>query len=775
MAWAEQQRMADVDSDLRLWYSKPAAEWNEALPVGNGRLGAMVFGVPQEERLQINEDTLWTGGPHDYVREDAYKYLPEIRRLILEGKEHEAEALCGAHFLGNPSRLQCYQLFGDLHIRFQGQEGPLEYQRELDLNTATVRVNYRVGDAVCIREVFASYPDQAIVMRLTSERTGRYSFDVSFSSPHPGTSAQGVDGNTLAITGQLGPGEGDGKGGCKCDGPGLRFAGRVMVFTEGGTVQAAADHLEIRRADAATLLFTGATSFKSYQDVSGDPAVRLSEIATRLKDKSFDQIRADHLADYQRLFRRVSFDIGRTRTTYTPTDERLAQFAADKDPQLIALYFQFGRYLLISSSREGSQPANLQGIWNDQTNPPWGSKWTTNINLEMNYWPVETCNLSDCAPPLFDLIGDLAQTGRHTAQGYYQCDGWVLHHNADLWRAAVPVDGPWGVWPMGAAWLCQPLWEHYMFSGDAAFLRERAYPVMKEAAKFLLGFLVEAPAGSRFAGKLISIPSHSPENSYLKPSGGKAQLTYSATMDLMIINNLFTHCMAASEILGIDEDLRGKLRATLDRMVPLQIGKHGQLQEWAEDFDEPEPGHRHISHMFGVYPGEQITPERTPELAAAARKSLDRRLENGGGGTGWSRAWLIALFARLHDGNEALRHIETLFRKSTLPNLFDNHPPFQIDGNFGATAGIAEMLLQSHEGQILLLPALPDQWAKGAVQGLRARGNFEVDIEWENGQLTRVMLLSKNGGICRLRYRNKTTEIKTEPGGRYSLSGNLAS
>jgi len=770
---AAEKEPSEVDRDLRLWYSKPATVWNEALPVGNGRLGAMVFGAPQEDRLQLNEDTLWTGGPHDYNRPEAYKHLPEIRRLILEGKENEAEKVCGAEFLGDPSRLQSYQPFGDLLIKFHGHEDAVEYQRELDLNTATVRVNYRVGDAVCVREVFASYPDQAIVMRLTSERIGRYSFDVSFTSPHAGTTVRTADNNTLLIAGQLGPSAGGKGGNMVWNGPGLRFAGRVFVIPEGGSIAAAADHIEVKGADAATLIFTGATSFKNYQDVSGDPEAKVTETLARIKAKSYDQIRADHLGDYEPLFRRVSLDVGKTRLTYTPTDERLASFAPDQDPQLVALYYQFGRYLLIASSREGSQPANLQGIWNDQINPAWGSKWTTNINTEMNYWPAETCNLPECAGPLFDLIAGLSQTGRRTAQEYYQCRGWVLHHNADLWRATVPVDGPWGVWPMGAAWMSQPLWEHYAFSGDAAFLRERAYPAMKEAARFILDFLVEAPPDSRFAGKLITIPSHSPENRFQKPSGEKVMLTHSSTMDLMIINNLFTHCIAASEILGVDEELRGQLRTTLDRMVPLQIGKYGQLQEWPEDYDEPEPGHRHMSHMFGLYPGEQIAIEHTPELAAAARKSLERRLEHGGGGTGWSRAWLVALFARLQDGDEALRHIETLFRKSTLPNLFDNHPPFQIDGNFGATAGIAEMLLQSHEGQIRLLPALPGLWSKGSVSGLRARGGFEIDIQWENGQLTRAVVKSKNGGVCKLRCRDKTTELKTEPGGTYTLNGNL--
>ena len=767
------QEAADVDSDLKLWYANPASVWNEALPIGNGRLGAMVFGDPQEEHLQLNEDTLWTGGPHDYNRPNAHEHLAEIRRLILAGEEEKAEKLCNDEFLGDPSRLQAYQPFGDLRIKFAGHDEPLEYQRELDLNTATVRVNYRIGDAVCIREIFASYPDNVIVMRLTSERINRYTFDVSFTSPHPDTTVQCAGDNTLAISGALGKTGANKNWKGSWDGPGLRFAARVLVIPEAGSVTAAGDHLTVKNANAVTLIFSGATSFKNYQDISGDPEAKVAETFAKIKDKSYDQIRADQLADYQALFHRVSLDVGKTRQTYRATDERLASFEPDKDPQLVALYYQFGRYLLIAASRPGSQPANLQGIWNDQVDPSWGSKWTTNINTEMNYWPAETCNLAECTGPLFDLISDLTQTGHKTAQDYYSCGGWVLHHNADLWRAAVPVDGPWGVWPMGGAWMSEPLWEHYAFSNDAAFLRERAYPTMKDAARFILDFLVEAPKESRFAGKLITIPSHSPENRFLKPSGEKVSLTFSSTMDLMIINNLFTHCIAASEILGVDEDFRKELRAALDRMIPLQIGKAGQLQEWPEDYAEPEPGHRHMSHMFGVYPGEQITPEGTPELAAAARKSLDRRLENGGGGTGWSRAWLIALFARLHDGDESLKHIAMLFHKSTLPNLFDNHPPFQIDGNFGATAGIAEMLVQSHTGEIQLLPALPKIWATGSATGLRARGGFEVDLEWKDGALAHAAVKSKNGGGCKLRYRDKTAELKTEAGGTYALNAEL--
>jgi len=510
------------------------------------------------------------------------------------------------------------------------------------------------------------------------------------------------------------------------------------VRTEGGRVKTSESGIEVTGADCVTLILVAATSYRSYQHVTGDPVAMTESHLAAAASKPFSVLRSRHVADYQRLFHRVALDLGTTAATQQPTDQRLRQFNSQTDPQLVALYFQFGRYLLIASSRSGSQPANLQGIWNDKLDPPWESKWTTNINLEMNYWPAEVTNLSECTEPLFDLLHDLSETGHRTAQVHYGCRGWVFHHNTDLWRGAAPINASnHGIWVSGGAWLCQHLWEHYLFTGDKSFLAERAYPIMKQAALFFVDYLVEDPRSD--AHWLVSGPSNSPEN------GG---LVMGPTMDHQIIRSLFRNCVAASKVLETDNEFRQQLNRLLPRIAPNQIGQYGQLQEWLEDKDNPKNHHRHVSHMWGVYPGCEISPHKTPDLFAAARKSLEFR---GDGGTGWSKAWKISLWSRFLDGDHAERMLRELITQSTLPNMFDSCPPFQIDGNFGGTAGIAEMLLQSHSGEIALLPALPTAWPAGHVHGLRARGGFQVDITWKDGRGDSAVLIANGQSDCQIR------------------------
>jgi alpha-L-fucosidase 2 len=726
-----------------LWYRSPAKGWNEALPIGNGRLGAMVFGRTGSERIQLNEDTIWAGERRDRGNPAAFENLAEVRRLLFAGKPAEAEDLAERTMIAIPKRLPPYQPLGDLLLRFPGHEEIDGYIRALDLDSGIAQVTYHVGDAVFRREVFASAVDQLLVVRLTCDRPGRISFSASLGRDQDArASASAPDRVTLqgeAIARDTERHRDERK-------VGVKFSAVLRVVPEGGQALTVGDHIEVRGADAATLLLAAATDFRSP-----DPTA-VCEQGLLAADRSYARLRAAHVSEHRALFRRVDLELAGPGVGgdagERPTDERLTRLnRGEADPALVALYFQFGRYLLIASSRPGDMPANLQGIWNERMTPAWESKYTININTEMNYWPAEVTNLAELHLPLFDLIDSMLASGRHTAKAYYGADGFVAHHNTDIWADTVPVDKVGaGLWPMGAAWLSLHLWDHFDFGRDPEFLARRAYPVMKEAALFLLDYLVEDGRGY-----LVTGPSLSPENRYRLPDGTIAKLCMGPTMDIEITDQLFARVVEASELLGIDPDFRRQVIAARRRLPPLRIGKYGQLQEWAEDYDEPDPGHRHISHLFALHPGNRITPRGTPELAAAARISLERRLTHGGGHTGWSRAWIINYWARLEDAEKAHENVTALLARSTLPNLLDTHPPFQIDGNFGGTAGVAEMLLQSHAGEIHLLPALPRAWPHGRFRGLRARGGVQGSLTWLDGRATAGELKATASGRHRVR------------------------
>ena len=914
---------------MRLWYQKPAERWTEALPIGNGRLGGMIFGKPEQERVQFNEETLWTGEPRDYHREGAVAYLPQIRQLLFEGKQEEAEKLAGEKFMGRRSNEEhyddqleawmvkvtgssakafaqpdagveqwqemdlptpkgwenaglegvdgavwfrksfelpadwknkdlqlelgkirdldntyvngmkigstegknnyreytvpktllregtnhiavqvinyydnggfigfksgdpisifpkvegrqkgidlngawkykiqddetpevprfeaAYQPFGDLWLDFTGHEKATNYQRELDITNAVSRVTYTVDGVTYTREYFASEPNQVIVVRLTASEAESISFSAKLDSPHKNSSTKKIDEQTLALLVDV-------KNGV------LNGESRLAVQTTGGSSTVTENKISVKQADEAILFLAAGTNYVDYQDVSGDPAAVCRKALESVEGKSYEQLKEAHIQEYRGLFDQLSVDLGKNNDSL-PTDVRLARFASSPDPSFVALYMQYGRYLLISSSRPGTRPANLQGIWNDQLFPPWDSKYTSNINVEMNYWPAELLNLSECHEPLFKMVEEMAEVGQKTAKAHYGAEGWVSHHNTDLWRGTAPINASnHGIWVTGGAWLSLHMWEHFRFTGDTTFLEERAYPVMKEAARFFTDFLIKDPN----TGWLISTPSNSPE------IGG---LVAGPTMDHQIIRSLFQAVIQSGEMLNKDEEFIRRLRQLYPEIAPNQIGRHGQLQEWLEDVDDPDNDHRHVSHLWAVHPGNEITWEETPDLMKAARQSLIFR---GDGGTGWSLAWKINFWARFKDGDHAFKMVKTLLspavdesgneRGGSYTNLFDAHPPFQIDGNFGGAAGIAEMLVQSHTGNIELLPALPSELPSGTINGVCARGGFVLNMQWDEGKLQGLEVFSRAGAPCTLRYGDKEVRFETEEGKTYKLDKNL--
>ena len=737
-----------------LWYRQPAVKWDDALPLGNGRLGAMVFGGVQRERIQLNEDTIWNGKKRNRINPEAAQALPEVRRLLFEGKPLEATKLADEKLMGVPNRQPPYQPLGDLTLTFPDHENAADYRRELDLATGIAKVTYRIGSAHFTRQVFITAPDQAIVVRISCDQPKRVSLRAGLTREQDGvTEIAGSDRLTLTgeaiahtnawITPNLSA-ERLAAERAQLETTGVKFRA-VLRAAEGGSVTGANGELNVSNANAVTLILVAATNYR------GDDPVAASDRYLARANKPFAALRAAHTADHQRLFNRVALDLGNpgaADAAALATDERLERFRKGAaDPGLSALYFQFGRYVLMGSSRPGSMAANLQGIWNEKMSPPWDSKYTININTQMNYWPAEVTNLAETHGPLFDLVRMSLENGRRTAREMYGCRGFCFHHNLDAWGDTAPVDYAYcGTWPMGGAWLALHFWEHYRFGLDREFLRREAYPVMKEAAEFLADFLIEDGKGH-----LVTNPSYSPENSYRMADGTVAHLTVGATMDYEIIRVLFAACAQASETLGVDAEFRQRLAATWKRIPEFKVGKHGQLQEWSEDYDEPSPGMGHVSHMFGVFPGDAITLHGTPDLARAAGTSMERRVANGGGRGGWPAAWYANIWARLGNGDGAYEGIRNLLSRSASASLMNGGRVYQIDGNLGGTSGIAEMLLQSHEGEIAILPALPSAWPEGRFKGLRARGAVEVDAEWSGGRATSALLRPAVGGEQRLR------------------------